>query len=184
MFAIFKSWLPLGFTIICLCGSVYLVGQQSLRLSANDPQIQLSEDLAAKLALGATPQQFFSAEQVDISKSLSPFTLVYDEAGNILFSNASLEGKNPQLPQGVLDSAKQKTQNKVTWEPKTGVRIASVVTYFNGTNKGFVLTGRSLREVENRTDQLLKQVEVAAAVSLLGSLILFFMIRSKAFKKD
>ncbi len=49
MFQKIKYWLPLAIVITALSGFIYLVGQQNLRMSANDPQIQLSEDTANQI---------------------------------------------------------------------------------------------------------------------------------------
>jgi len=44
---VLKQWLPLAIVIKLLCGLVYVAVQQEVRLSANDPQIGMAEDLAA-----------------------------------------------------------------------------------------------------------------------------------------
>ncbi|HEU4413536.1 MAG TPA: hypothetical protein VFT65_02040 [Candidatus Angelobacter sp.] len=44
---------------------------------------------------------------------------------------------------------------KVTWQPKPGVRLASVIRRVPGKTPGFVLAGRSLRLVEEQ-ESLLK----------------------------
>ena len=43
------SWLPLAVAIIIMSGLVYVVAQQNYRLTANDPQIQIAQDIAAAL---------------------------------------------------------------------------------------------------------------------------------------
>ena len=47
IFEIIKKWLPLAIATAGLCALVYLTEQQSLRMGANDPQIQMAEDAAA-----------------------------------------------------------------------------------------------------------------------------------------
>ena len=42
VFQIFKKWLPLAIATAGLCALVYLTVQQSLRMDANDPQIQMA----------------------------------------------------------------------------------------------------------------------------------------------
>ncbi len=44
---VLKQWLPLAIAITLLCGLVHVAVQQEVRLSANDPQIGMAEDLAA-----------------------------------------------------------------------------------------------------------------------------------------
>ena len=159
--------LILSALVTLLCGLVFVSLQQAYRLSANDPQIQISEDMVAYLAGGGEVQSVMPPSEVDIAKSLVWFLSVYNEKGEILESNAKLDGQVPVLPQGVLDHAKQNGQNRVTWEPKDGVRIAAVVTSYEG---GYVLAGRSLRETDNRVMML---GEVVGWVWVLGLGLIF-----------
>lgn len=159
--------LPLVVTITALSGLIYVAGRQILRQSANDPQIAMSEDLAAQLVKGTTADGIMTSLTVDIAQSLSPYVILYDESGNVVASQATLDGATPSLPKGVLESTKRLTQNRVTWQPKPGVRSAIVVTYYVGPTKtGFILVGRSLREVEKRKDQLLKLVGLSWLLTL------------------
>ncbi|MBN9387249.1 MAG: hypothetical protein J0I20_04285 [Chloroflexi bacterium] len=49
------SWLALVITVSFLSGLVYIIEQQNLRQAANDPQIQMAEDVASSLASGKSP---------------------------------------------------------------------------------------------------------------------------------
>ena len=102
-FKFFRRWLPLAIAIVAMSGLVYLIVQQVLRQEANDPQIQLSEDLAASLSSGHASSGGLPAQQVEISTSLAPFVMVFDDAGKVLASNALLDGATPRYPAGVLD---------------------------------------------------------------------------------
>lgn len=146
MFNRLGVWIPLAIVITGLSGLIYLTAQQSLRLSANDPQIQIAEDAAAALNNGATPADVTPKNSVDINKSLANFVIVYDQNGNPATSSADFHGRIPVPPTGVFQSSQSK-QDRFTWEPASGVRIAAVV---NKYNQGYVLSGRSLREVEQR----------------------------------
>jgi hypothetical protein len=148
---ILKKWLPLAIATAGLCGLAYLLVQQSLRISANDPQIQMAEDAASTLAGGASADAMVPSAKVDIAASLAPFLVIYDDSGKILASSAVLHGENPAIPAGVLDFTRQHGEDRVSWQPENGVRIAAVVVR---TNNGFVLAGRSLREVEKRISQV------------------------------
>lgn len=136
--------LALAFIITVIFGTIYAVAQQSLREGANDPQIELAEDTSAQINRNVDYRRFITS-QVDIATSLLPFTIVYDTAGNELASSALLDGTTPVVPRGVLTHAKP--QNRVTWEPRQGVRIAAVV---QANKNGYVLSGRNMREVESR----------------------------------
>ncbi len=160
-----------------MSGLVYVAVQQDLRLGGNDPQIQMAEDTAAALSNGQQPiSTVLSPFSLDISKSLAPFITVFDDAGNPVGSSGQLDGKMPTLPSGVADYVRTHGEDRITWQPRTGVRIAAVITiYTSGTKSGFVLGGRSLREVESREDLVLSQVTAVWLMSLiLVFVILFF----------
>ena len=148
----FKQWLPLGITIFLMTGLAYGLTQQNYRMTANDPQIQIAEDVATAINNGsAAPDAIVStAPTTDISASLSAFVAIYSATGTPIGSSVALDGKLPTVPSFILDYAKTHGEFRETWEPKPGVRIAAVVTKFNGPQSGYVLAGRSLREVEIR----------------------------------
>ena len=146
-------WLPIALAVTLVCGLTYIVVQQDLRQGANDPQIQMAEDTAAALAAGTPVTSLVPSERVDIAASLSPFVIVYDRQGHVTASSALLDGHTPGLPAGVLTAARSSGEDKVTWEPGSGVRIAAVVVPVS--IGGSVLAGRSLREVEIRESDLL-----------------------------
>ncbi len=146
-------WLPLVAASTIILGSVYVVIQQGLRQSANSPQIELSEDGAKALAGGISAGTFVSADKSDISKSLVPFTIVYDESGNPITSSGFLDGTAPVPPRGVFEYARTHADDRLTWQPEPNTRIAAVVKHFQGASSGFILVGRSLRDVEIRESQ-------------------------------
>jgi len=159
---IIKMWLPLAIATAGICALVYLTVQQSLRMGANDPQIQMAEDAASNLDAGASVESVVpSYTKVEIADSLAPFMLVFDDSGKILASSATLHGTVPAYPMGVLDYVRQKGQDRVTWQPEAGVRMATVVVPFE---HGFVVAGRSLTEVEKRASQ----VESLSGLAMLG----------------
>ena len=167
---ILRVWLPLAAVTTLLSGLVYLVVQQSLRMGANDPQIQMAEDAATALAAGEAPGSVLPAAQVEISSSLAPFIVIYNDSGEPLASSARLHGAVPALPSGIFDYTRQKGEDRVSWQPEAGVRIAAVVVAYNGAQPGFVLAGRSLREVEIRETQAEQITGIAWLVTLAVSL--------------
>jgi hypothetical protein len=152
-FKIIKSWLPLAIVTAGLCGLAYLAVQQSLRISANDPQIQMAEDAASALNNGATVESVLPSNKVELTISLAPFMIIYDNSGKVLASSAFLHATTPIYPSGVLDYTRQHDEDRVTWQPEHGVRMATVAVRYNN---GFVMAGRSLREVENRISNIEK----------------------------
>ena len=135
-----------------IAGSGYLISQQVLRTSANDPQIQLAEDGAQRLTAGEEPAAIAGTRQVDLASSLTPFVMVFDESHRPIAASGVLNGTVPLPPAGVFDRA-AKSEYAVTWQPRRGVRIALVMTH---CRNGFVAAGRNMREVENREALMLR----------------------------
>ncbi len=165
-----RRWLPLAVAVTGMCGLVYLAVQQELRQTANDPQIQIAGDAATALEDGAAVESVVPAQKTAIEKSLAPFVMVFDDQGEVLGSSAQLHGQVPQLPVGVLDYVRSNGQDRVTWQPEPGVRIAAVIVRSQGAQPGFVLAGRSLREVEVREDNALLEAAAAWLVTMAASL--------------
>jgi hypothetical protein len=167
---IFRTWIPLAVVTTGLCGLIYLTVQQDMRIGGNDPQIQIAEDVARQISTGESPIDFIPPIKVEISESLANYIIIFDGKGKIVGSSAVLDGKEPVIPQGVFASTKNLGETRFTWQPKTGVRSAVVVDYFKGPTTGYVLVGRSLREIEKREDNLQLIVFLAWLVTLGASL--------------
>ena len=165
---ILKYWLLTAIIICGLCGIFYAVIQQELRSNADDPQIQMAEDTAAQLASGQQVQTVVPAQKVDIATSLAPYIIIFDSTGKPVASTAQLNGQTPTIPSGIFDYVRQNGEDRITWQPQPGVRSAIVVTQFKGANSGFVVAGRSLREVEIREDDALQ-------ITLLGMFAMLFI---------
>jgi hypothetical protein len=148
-----------------LCGLVYVVAQHDLRTGANDPQEQLAADAAVRLDGGAAPATVVGSTAVDIGTELGPFIVVYDATGKVLATDGVLDGKAPQLPQGVLGYATQTGHDPVTWQPRAGVRVATITVPWTG---GTVTSGRSLRIVEERESELTGVVAAAWIASVIA----------------
>jgi hypothetical protein len=172
IFKIIKKWLPLAAVTVGLSMLVYLAVQQSLRMGANDPQIQLAEDAALSLNAGGSVESVVPAAKVEISSSLAPFIVVFDDAGNVVASSATLHGSIPTYPSGVLGYTRQNGEDRVTWQPESGVRMATVVVQYD---KGFVMAGRSLLEVENRTTNL-EKICIAAMLAVLAVTLVLIVL--------
>lgn len=172
---ILKVWLPLAVVIVGMSGLVYVTVQQSLRMSLNDPQIQMAEDAASALAAGHNADALIPAITVDVSKSLAPFIIIYDDAGDVVASSAVLHGETPALPSGVLDYTRTRGEDRITWQPESGIRLAAVVVRV-GNGSGFVLAARNMREVEKREDQTLQLSMLAMAVTLVASLAVIVLV--------
>lgn len=149
--------------VVVMFGTIYAAVQQAQRNDANFPQIQLAEDLAAGVSKGYEPNLLVYG-RVDIGKSLAPFTIVYDKVGKVVVSNGYLDGKVPKPPFGVLRQAQGKEYHAVTWQPKDGVRIAAVSV---ASKDYYILSGRSLREVEKNENRTLQIALLGGVLSML-----------------
>ena len=178
--AILQHWLLVAIVVTGLIGLLYAVVQQDIRQGANDPQIQMAEDAAAKLAGGQSAQGVVPSEKVDIATSLAPYLIIFDANGNPIASSAQLDGQTPTIPSGVFDSVRKNGEDRITWQPQSGVRSAIVVTQFTGSAPGFVVAGRSLREVEKREDGLLQILEAGWIVIMLAT----FVVTALLFRKS
>ena len=160
-----------GLTILTIFFlTIYTASQQVLRQSGYDPQIQMAEDTATALSGGfAVPADFMPASRqpFDMSQSIAPFTMIFDENGTLLESSANLAGKIVLPPAGTFDYTKTHSEDRFTWQPQAGARFAVILKYYGGARPGFVLVGRSLREVEIRTENLLKIVGLAWFASVV-----------------
>ena len=159
-------FLPLAILAAGLAGTVYIVAQQGLRAGADSPQLQLVEDAARALDAGAAPEAVTGPPTVDVANSLAPFVVVFDAQHHALAGSGRLDGALPTPPSGVLDhAAATGSPNRVTWQPRPGVRIATVTVAWSG---GTVMAGRSLGEVERLEDQALLLVGAGLVATLAG----------------
>jgi hypothetical protein len=169
-------------TFFCLLA--YIVGQQVYRHSANDPQIQMAEDIAARLSKGEKASSQVPQEKVDMEASLAPFVLIYDEHGSVIAGSGYLEDALPTPPAGVLKYADDGTENRISWQPTRSARNAAIIEHFNGRNgSGYVLVGRSLRETEIRIQQLGSLVSIVWAAAMIGSLAIALLMRLASRQK-
>jgi hypothetical protein len=146
--------LSIAAVITVVMGVQYMNVQQSYRSGANDPQIQMAEDITTDIKQGHSIGPHLKDDTVDLSKSLSPFFILYDNNGKPIQSSALLNGQIPQLPAGVLDYAKVHDDDRITWQPGPGVRLATVIKRTGASPVAFVAVGRSLKEVEVRESNL------------------------------
>jgi hypothetical protein len=179
--SIFRIWLPFAVVITALSLLVYTTAQQMYRQGANDPQIQMANDTADALNDGQSVAGVMPEAKISVAKSLAPFLIVYDTNGNEQASSVVLDGKTPQLPDGVLDSAKKMGEDRVTWQPREGVRIAAVIVPYK---QGFVLAGRNMGEMEARVDLMGVMAGVTWIMTLVATLFViaygeFFLVDKK-----
>ena len=168
---IMKRWLPLAVVITAVCGLVYLAVQQELRHYADDPQIQLAEDAAYAIENGASIESRVPEGGIAIERSGAPFITVFDDRGAVVRSSGLLHGRPRELPVGVLEYVRKHGEDRITWQPERGVRIAAIIVRYGGERPGFVLAGRSLREIEKRKSAVAAVAGIAWILTMTASLV-------------
>jgi hypothetical protein len=165
------TWLPVAAIITLIFGTIYAAVQQDLRQSANDPQIQLAEDTSFVIGGGVSPASLFGpSPTVNLETSLATFAMVFDTSGKIVASSGFLGGSIPVPPAGVFDYARTHADDRLTWQPASGVRVAAVVKYFHASTTGYILVGRNMREVEKRESQISMMVLLGWIASIVISI--------------
>ncbi len=159
------KWLLPATVITLVTAIVHVTVQQNYRQSANDPQIQLSQDIATALSNGQALGELIPTTPVNIDSSLAPYVIVYDNSGQPIGGNGKLDNQLPILPAGLLEVSEDRGPSyRVTWQPRTDVRQALVITHYPN---GYVVAGRSLYEVEQRLAILAKELLFGWLASLL-----------------
>ena len=150
---------------------------QALGQPANHPQIDMARQVVSRLDAGASPADVIPAARIDIATSTDPYVIVTDSQQKVLASSASLAGQSVLPPSGVFDSVKANGEDRVTWQPATGVRSWIVVDSFRG---GFVIAGRSPSDSEQSAYLLLLWGSFAAlGLAGLGAVSLVVMRLSR-----
>jgi hypothetical protein len=163
---------PFAVIITCAFGLIALEVQQNYRQSANDPQIQMAEDVANAVNSGQNSADIVSSDQkINLSDSLAPFIIFYNSNQKPIEGSGYLDNVLPGPPSGTFNVAKNSTDNedRFTWQPNNTVRIAAVLVSIDNGNKGYVLAGRSLKEVEIREDNLNETVLLAWFITMIAT---------------
>lgn len=147
----------LALVLTLLGGMAAITMQQMLRRGANQPQIDMAQWYAGEINAGEAPANVIPPGYVDLERSLQPFVIFYDEHGKPGPATGYLDQNVPVPPSGVFDFVRSHGSENVTWQPRPGVRIASVIQRVNKT-PGFILAGRSLRLVEEQESLLWRMV--------------------------
>jgi hypothetical protein len=92
----------------------------------------------------------------------------------LLATDGRLESMPLKPPTGVLAAARAKGTNRVTWQPRPGVRIATVgVAAADGR---VVFAGRNMRAVEARIDDLTRIVSAMWGATIAALFVLVVAI--------
>jgi sensor histidine kinase regulating citrate/malate metabolism len=166
-------FLPLAFILVFAAALVFVTTGQNLRLSADEALVDQATSIATTLK-NQSPKGAQANTQIDVEKSTQPFIIILDKDNKVLYSTAQIDGNTPAVPENSIKTAKDKSENKFTWSPKSTVRIATVIVPYTSTDEnGVVVVGKSLKEVESRTDNTARTVTTA---SVFGLVILFVVL--------
>ncbi len=156
---------------------VYALIQQTYRLAADDPQIQLAEDTAHALDAGKSFAEVIPTSHVAIETSISPYIVVYTKEGTSVAGNGYLHDVLPQLPSGVFEAQKGgiANENRISWQPEPAIREAIVITSYKN---GYVVSGRSLRDTELRIARV-GRVSLGALICALIISFVFVRVLSR-----
>ncbi len=161
---------------------VYVIAQQVGRHAADDVPRAVAARAVQQLADGATPTQVTGAAgvELELASSAVPFVVVFDANHDLLASSASVNGKAPAVPAGVLDRAMAAGVDVVTWQPASGVREAVVATpWEKGTAHGVLVAGAGLGPTEERAGGVRTATLLAWAASLLLLASLYAVVISR-----
>src|SRR2546421_254331 len=107
--------------------AIYASVQQTYRSNANDPQIKAAQTISNVMDQGVPADSITGqGDQVDLEKSLSLFISIFDKDGKLVSSTGKLGQDSPTPPSGMFDYLRAHGQERFTWEPQKGVRIAAV----------------------------------------------------------
>ena len=161
--------------------TMYALVQQQGRMQANDTPTLLATQVAKQLDAGLGLSSV-NMGATDLANKPVPFVIVYDKQGKAVGGSGYLDKKLAVAPKSMLQHAKINRNNVVTWQPKAGVRIASVTV---AAKDYYVLGGQSLKSTEDHATQLLKLTILGYGISLvllLGYVCLSRFVGDKASK--
>lgn len=169
-----------------ITGLVFLCGQQIYRNQANDPEIRIAAEIADRISRGYSPGKYFSAYKTDISVNPGIFVTLFDARGRPFRSSGMWKGRMPAPPAGVFEAAKRYGEDRITWQPERGVRLATVVAHVESPSTAYVLVGRSLKEAGRRTADLrmITGLAWAAGIVLIGLHALWFAVQDGSLEKQ
>ncbi len=146
-----RWWLAIVGASTILLIAAYTLVQQSTRLAANDLPISTAQTAKHELDSGTQPSDAVPTLKTDLKSDSTVFIIITDNSEHILASSATLDGQPSLPPAGTFVTAKKNGSDKFTWQPKDDTRLATyILPYGNAPNDGFIITGQSLKLVEER----------------------------------
>lgn len=165
-----------------LAGLLALTFQHSLRLAANDPQIELAEDISLRLARGADPQTILTQPAINLRTSVSTYVMVFNRVQEPVVVTALLDNQEVKPPVELFNLTEKNGQTRFTWQPAPGVKSAVVMQYFDDQQTGYLLVGRSLRETDYRITEITQTIMAGWLMIMALSLVCTIVMERISFQ--
>lgn len=159
----FRHYLLTVIVLAVVFGTMYGLVQQMGRLQANDTPTLLATQAAKQLDAGLGLDSI-QMGGTNLQNNPVPFVIIYDKQGKAVGGSGYIDKQLAVVPKGVLTHASTGKNNAVTWEPKSGVRLATVVV---AAKEYFVLGGQSLKQTEAHAQHMLWLTLAGYVASLL-----------------
>lgn len=163
----FYIWILTVFLFGLSIMTSYVFVQQEGRSGIDIPLIQIMQSVKTDLQTGVKPAVILEAKQIDLSSSQSPLITLYGLDKKVIGSSQFLNGRTLTLPTGVLDISRSKGEARLTWQPTSELRFASITDYV--PTFGYVSVSESLREVEDRATRSAWIALIAIGFGSMGS---------------
>ncbi len=151
--------------------SICYTGRLVLRQQANDPQVEVTEQVAGIIRQGAPLDAIVgAAQQIELNDSDALFVAIFDQDKNLAGSTALVNGQSISVPAESFDLAKAQGDYRFDLEVSEGRKMAAVIRPVDDT--AYVLAGRSLAEFEKRADTLSLPIWIGWGISVLLALVL------------
>jgi hypothetical protein len=150
---VFRAWLAIVGVATLILGASYTMAQQSTRHSADDLPLTTAQVAKQELQSGSDAKDVVPTIKTNLRTDTSVFMIITDNTQHIIASSAVLDGKTPLPPKGVFVYTNETGSDHFTWEPSSGVRMATrATTYGVGAARGYIITGQSLKPYEDRIE--------------------------------
>lgn len=160
-------------------GTLYVTVQQYGRSAANDAPVALAQSVASGLSAGQKPADLVDIH-LDAAATYQPFFVVYDQNFRPLAGTGYLDGSLAHPDDGVFTHATEGKYHLVTWQPQSGVRVASVETK---AGSYYVLAGQSLKLTENRDEIVLALAAFGWLVSAGALVVGYCLLQPRPVKQ-
>lgn len=159
-------------------GSIFTIGQQVLRGDSDYPQVEVIQQVEGIIKQGVPLDVIVNSEEaIDLESSMSLFVMIFDKDKNLVGSSAKIGGQSPTPSAENFDLAKSKGENRFTWQPEKGVRVAAVLKPVG--DNAYVLAGKSLKETDKRVKTLAVYTLIGWASAIILSVLLTLAIKPR-----